>query len=446
VLFAAFSHINSHSPLHQDIWMFHETLTPLTLICFMLAAGPLFAADRLVDGVPLPEDAKAATVAEPDPIEVRQWAGAWVGAWGGRLKHILLIESVTADGLARVVYAIGDNPWLGIRRGWSRHEATLSGRRLAISEAGFSAIYDLTDRGGLNATYMRGTIVAHASMTKTDLTALLAPDAVIPWTRGKSEFLPTTLIEGGKPVNLEVVIYRPDGAPPWPLAVFNHGSTGRGTNPALFTETWFDVGLADFLNNRGWLVAFPQRRGRGRSDGLYEEGFSADRRQGYTCDFDISLAGADRALDDLGAAMAALRQRPDVAPSPVLIGGVSRGGILSVAYAGMHPDQIFGVINFVGGWMGTGCDTASRLNGTLFVRGARFDRPTLWLYGDHDPFYDLQHSRNNFMLFQSAGGQGTFLDFNVPGGYGHAVLASPELWEGPVAEYLSSLTNAGKKE
>jgi len=426
--------------------MFRQTLTPLALIWFMLAAGPLSAADRLVDGVPLPEDAKTATVVETDPTELRQWAGAWVGAWGGRLKHILLVESVTADGSARVVYAIGDNPWIGIRRGWSRYEAAVSGRRLTISEAGFSATYDLTDQGGLNATYTRGKIVSYAAMTKTDLATLLEPDAVVPWTRGKSELLRTALIEDGKPVNLEVVIFRPNGVGPFPLAVFNHGSTGNGRNSTLFTETLLDVGLADFLNNRGWLVAFPQRRGRGRPDGLYDEGFSADRRQGYTCDFDISLAGAERALDDIASAMAELKQRPDVAPSRVLIGGQSRGGILSVAYAGMHPDQIFGVINFVGGWMGTHCDTASRLNGTLFVRGARFDRPTLWLYGDQDPFYDLQHSRNNFMLFECAGGKGTFLEFKMPGGYGHGVLSAPELWEGPVAEYLSSLTDLAKKE
>ena len=171
-----------------------------------------------------------------------------------------------------------------------------------------------------------------------------------------------------------------------------------------------------------------------------------DRRQGYTCDFDMSLSGAERALEDIGAAMVALRQRPDVAPSRVLIGGQSRGGILSVAYSGMHPDQIFGVVNFVGGWLGTGCDTASRLNGTLVERGARFDRPTLWLYGDQDPFYDLQHSRNNFMLFQSAGGQGNFLKFNVPGGYGHFVLSAPQLWDGPVAEYLRSLTDGAKEK
>jgi hypothetical protein len=66
--------------------MFHANLTPLTLICFMLAAGPLTAADRLVDCVPLPEAAMTATVVETDPTELRQWAGAWVGAWGGRLS------------------------------------------------------------------------------------------------------------------------------------------------------------------------------------------------------------------------------------------------------------------------------------------------------------------------------------------------------------------------
>ena len=426
--------------------MFHETLTPLALIAFMLVAKPISAADLLVDGVPLPGDAKVAAVVEPDRAELRQWAGVWVGAWGGTLKHVMLVESVTADGLARVVYAIGDNPWLGIRRGWSRHEATLSARRLTISEARFSATYDLNDQGGLNATYTRGKIVSSAAMTKMDLTTLTVPGSVIPWTRGKSELLRTALTEDGKPVDLEVVIFRPNGVGPFPLAIFNHGSTGKGTNPALFTETSFDVGLADFLNNRGWIVAFPQRRGRGKSNGLYDEGFSVDRRQGYTCDFDMSLSGAERALDDIGAAMAALRQRPDVAPSRVLIGGQSRGGILSVAYSGMHPDQIFGVVNFVGGWLGTGCDTASRLNGTLVERGARFDRPTLWLYGDQDPFYDLQHSRNNFMLFQSAGGQGNFLKFNVPGGYGHFVLSAPQLWDGPVAEYLRSLTDGAKEK
>ena len=105
----------------------------------------------------------------------------------------------------------------------------------------------------------------------------------------------------------------------------------------------------------------------------------------------------------------------------------------------MHPDRTFWRYQFCNAWTGTVGSIAGRLNGTLFMRSARFDRPTLWLYGDQDPFYDIQHSRNNFMLFQGTGRQCTFLQINVPRGYGHAVLSARELWDGPVAEYLSSL-------
>lgn len=64
--------------------MSHETLTALALFTFMLVARPLSAADRLVDGVPLPEDAKVATVVETDPAELRQWQapGSASGAEG----------------------------------------------------------------------------------------------------------------------------------------------------------------------------------------------------------------------------------------------------------------------------------------------------------------------------------------------------------------------------
>jgi pimeloyl-ACP methyl ester carboxylesterase len=311
--------------------------------------------------------------------------------------------------------------------------------RLTIAEASFSAIYEPSDGGALKATYARGISRSQATMTRADLAALTAPGAVVHWTRGRSELVPTGLVEDGKPIRLEVVIFKPPGEDPFPLAVINHGSTGRGNNAALFTETWFNVGLADFLNERGWIVAFPQRRGRGKSDGQYDEGFSPERAKGYTCDADISLAGADRALRDIEAIIAALVRRPDVAASRILIGGVSRGGVLSVAYSGAHPEQISGVINFVGGWVGDGCTTASAVNQNLFERGARFKRPTLWLYGRHDPFYSISHSRENFAAFQKAGGQGSFLEFDVPGGYGHYVVGHPQLWSAPVGDYLNSL-------
>src|SRR5262249_7198775 len=246
---------------------------------------------------------------------------------------------------------------------------------------------------------------SRATMSRIELADLTRPGATIAWGLPNIEFLDTALMENGKPIRLETVLMKPSGSGPFPLAVFNHGSTGNGRNPSLFAQTGWSTEIANFLVDRGWMVAFPQRRGRGKSDGLYDEGFSADRAQGYSCDPKLSLPGADRALADIEAAVDVLRKRSDVAPRPILMGGISRGGVLSIAYAGKHPQQVGGVINFVGGWMGQGCANASSINGSLFQMGGAFPHPTIWLYGNHDSFYGLEHSRANFAAFERAGGE-----------------------------------------
>jgi pimeloyl-ACP methyl ester carboxylesterase len=128
----------------------------------------------------------------------------------------------------------------------------------------------------------------------------------------------------------------------------------------------------------------------------------------------------------------------------ILLVGQSRGGALSIAYAGLHPAQVQGVINFVGGWLGEGCSVSRDVNQTLFARGARYGRPTLWLYGRTDPFYSIAHSQANFAAFEQAGGHGTFLEFDVPGGFGHGLIGHQELWSGAVSRYLDSLAATEK--
>src|SRR5258708_8886385 len=206
-------------------------LQPWVLLGFMVVSQPGAAADYIVDGVPLPADAKVGSPAEPSGQA--QWAGAWVGAWGGVLKHILLGESVADEGTARVVYSIGDNPAFGIRRAWSRHTATASGRRLTIAEAGFSATYDLTDRQVLQATYVRGGIRSQATLVKADVAVLTKPGALVDWTGGKSELLQTDLIEHGRPIRLEAVIFKPPGAGPFPLPSFTPAPSTTGTHPTF---------------------------------------------------------------------------------------------------------------------------------------------------------------------------------------------------------------------
>ena len=237
-------------------------------------------------------------------------------------------------------------------------------------------------------------------------------------------------------VHLEMRIYKPAQAGPAPTLVFNHGSTGRGTDPSLFVRPIDYPALALFFVERGWVVVMPARRGRARSEGLYDEGFAADRSLGYTSDSSRSIAGADRALRDIEAAMEAILAFPFVDRDRVLIGGQSRGAILSVAYAGQHPEQVKGVINFVGGWLGARRSTAAMVNQELFGRGARYPGETLWLYGNGDPFYPLSHSRENFAAFQQAGGKGTFHEFPPPDTGGHRIVDYPGLWAGVVKAYV----------
>ncbi|RZJ56637.1 MAG: hypothetical protein EON49_17575 [Acidovorax sp.] len=96
-----------------------------------------------------------------------------------------------------------------------------------------------------------------------------------------------------------------------------------------------------------------------------------------------------------------------------------------------------GVINFVGGWVGDLCPAADEINPVAFRRGAAFRKPTLWLYGDKDPYYSLQHSRQNFAAFEAAGGQGQFIALPAPaGGNGHFIHTERPLWESAVTDYL----------
>jgi pimeloyl-ACP methyl ester carboxylesterase len=245
------------------------------------------------------------------------------------------------------------------------------------------------------------------------------------------------VVVDGQSVRLEMRIYKSSTEGKVPTLVFNHGSTGNGRDPSLFTKSVDFPQLVQFFVQRGWAVVMPSRRGRGGSEGEYDEGFAIDRSRGYTCDPSLSIAGADRALRDMEAAMATILTMPFVDPTRIVIGGVSRGGILSVAYAGQHPQQVKGVINFVGGWVGYRCKTVSTVNQEIFKRGSRYPGDTIWLYGDWDFFYPLFHSRENYAAFQAAGGKGTFHEFTPPPGVGgHGIVAHPDLWGSALDAYL----------
>lgn len=357
-------------------------------------------------------------------------AGRWVG-WGGRDRAVdiaFAVESFGDDG-AGIALAVADGSGAIAFRGQARFVG--------------DELYARIDDGRRVAFRLRPD--GHVDFMLVGANETRDPPDKVSWVAGllwrglkgsrETVMLPTDLVEGGAQVRLETKIVRPEGSGPFPLLIFHHGSTGRGTDPRAFRNPIDSGSIAIAFGTRGWMVAFPARRGRAGSDGRYDEGFALDRRQGYTCEAPLALAGLERALADAKAATDALRRRSDVDPTRTLIGGQSRGGILAVAYAGAWPADTRGVINFVGGWLGEGCGNS--VSQQIFGRGKGFGTDMLWLYGERDSFYSIAHSRGNFEAFVAAGGHARFEVFDLgEGRNGHFLVSRPELWTPAVADYL----------
>lgn len=256
-----------------------------------------------------------------------------------------------------------------------------------------------------------------------------------------AHILTTSLVEEGKPIALEIVVFKPEGEGPFPTLVFNHGSVSNGNDPKEVSYTVTYPELASFYNEKGWAVAFPQRRGRGKSEGRYAEGWEANRGR-YSCDPDVAATSIEHALQDLDAIEKYLISRSDIDAKRMMVGGHSKGGILAMIFASRHPDRYLGVVNFVGGWVGERCETASVVNTGTFVKTSTFQKPTLWLYGENDPFYSLAHSKKSFDAFAAAGGKGTFRAFTL--GFlrnDHLIVRTRTVWQTSMTDFLKSLQN-----
>jgi dienelactone hydrolase len=249
------------------------------------------------------------------------------------------------------------------------------------------------------------------------------------------ELFESDLVEGGRKIRFEIVVSKPQGSGPFPVIIFNHGSTGSGENKRFRKYTLAPLSVSNYFNDRGWMVVFPHRRGRGKSDGLYDEGFELDRSK-YSCDPALSLPGVDRALEDIEVVTTYLANRADVIASRMIVAGVSRGGILSIDCAGQSETRFLAAINFNGGWLGRLCSTHEMVNREVFLRGATFSGPTLWLHGSRDNFYSLAQCKRNYEAFCEAGGKGCFVSLPA----GHSLVFTPKIWVPHVDQFLSQIT------
>ena len=232
-------------------------------------------------------------------------------------------------------------------------------------------------------------------------------------------------------LKLEATLFARPATGTAPLVVFNHGSTGRGRSRPTTTVTYPET--ARFFVDRGYAVLIPMRRGRGASEGDYLER--------YECDTPTLTAGVERAIADLDAVMAFVAKQSWVDASRVLLGGMSRGGLLSIVYASTRPTPARGVINLAGGWAAEACDSRIAFNGTTLGQVGRTAKlPMLWLYSENDRNYGPPAVRSYHEAFTRAGGTADLSIFPPIGHDGHILLpAHPEVWGATADAFLARL-------
>src|SRR3954447_18725988 len=135
--------------------------------------------------------------------------------------------------------------------------------------------------GVLSACAKGGSSKAEDARASEDASAEIAPGY-------SARHVPLPLRRSGALVRLRFAFQRPAGPGPHPLVVIHHGSTGRGNDPALFPRLSFPEDFARVFAGGGYLVAAPQRRGRGGSGGTYAEGLADGR---YSNEPHIAEAG-----------------------------------------------------------------------------------------------------------------------------------------------------------
>jgi dienelactone hydrolase len=234
-------------------------------------------------------------------------------------------------------------------------------------------------------------------------------------------------------VKLEGMLYRPPAPGRLPVLVFNHGSTGGGRVAPTSTEWFRYPEVARFFVNRGWAVLIPMRRGRGASGGEYLERYDCDR---------ASLAsGVERGLADIDAALAFVSSQPWADMDRFLMGGMSRGGLLSVLYPSQRQTKARAVINFAGGWTVERCDRTTRFNADTFAEAGRAGKlPMLWLYSENDRNYGPGAVQSYHRVFIQGGGTAELQLYPPIGHDGHILLpGAVTVWQSAVQEFLARI-------
>ena len=359
----------------------------------------------------------------------RDFCGIWAGEFGERQRHVLIVEKPLDVQNVQIIMATADSALYGAPGGWWRLQAQISGSELIPQlPAGWhaKARYQRTGSDRLICRYRYDSGFHHIGIVER--TSLLDGKPVRFASFGTSVRIPSR-----HGFELEGALYLPSNKGAKRLAVFSHGSAVGADR----LRSWREPLIAFWLLDHGYAVLVPMRRGRGGSAGVYVEDSHVFDDSGTPVDITPSIAAA---LEDLEDAAAFGRSLPGLERERILHLGQSRGGFLAAIHAGRRPDEVSGVINFVGGWMG---GAAAGLNTPWFAaagKGAGRNVPQLWIYSAPDQYYGEAHTRENFGAFCANGGSAELIyHTGQPPFDGHGIRFYPDLWRERADAFLREL-------
>jgi poly(3-hydroxybutyrate) depolymerase len=243
------------------------------------------------------------------------------------------------------------------------------------------------------------------------------------------------VVKGMEQAYIDVTVFKPQGAGPFPIVVLSHGS------PRTAAERRTDgrqrmVGQSTPFVSLGFAVLVPTRRGYGESDGGWAESYGA------CSDPDYYSAGLESARD-MRAAVDAVRHEPWADTRRVVLAGQSAGGFGSVAAASTKFDGLMGVINFAGGRGSLGpnhvCGEA-RLVEAMARYGSSARVPSVFIYSANDRYFAPSLARRMYDAFVRSGGKAEFIEAPPSGVDGHGYFArAMDDWTPRVAAFLQRI-------
>jgi dienelactone hydrolase len=239
------------------------------------------------------------------------------------------------------------------------------------------------------------------------------------------------LMNGSKGL-VEVTLFKPAGAGPFPMLIWNHGDVELGSlslkgaryREPLMAHEFVDMGLA---------VAVVSRPGVGKSEGTYARSFNPG-------DADATYKGRIHAKELL-AVWPQLQELPWVNKQQLIIAGQSAGGFASVAAANMQIPELKAALTFSGGRTDMTSTSPATHRNEVMIRGFAesgkgANAPLMMIFAENDSRYTANTIRESYKAFVDAGGKATLALYPPRAVDGHFVYHEPNLWREEVRKFL----------